>query len=158
VRAWKTISIITTILLLAFLTLLILKRRPSAVDLAAGFHVLDVDLTEGRENIYRYSIPTTNITQTTQFETMVPTNVLWVLFERPMPHDSTLRWVFTNLHGQKMVSRINRTIWGGATHFTPSGLIQAFPAPIPDVKEILDRTILFEIETTGQPAFIISIP
>lgn len=40
----------------------------------------------------------------------------------------------------------------------PSVMIQAFPAPIPELKEILNRTILFEIEMTDEPAFGISIP
>src|SRR5688572_29324993 len=124
-RGAKRATVAVTLLIVA-LGCFWLSRPRTAFDVAAGYHVMETEFVTGTENAFHYAIPALGREFTAYCQTMTPTNVLWILYERPSTTTNTLRWSYTNTAGASVaVEPSVEWFEKGQMHFGNRTVIQA---------------------------------
>src|SRR6476659_4652423 len=96
----KGLLFLVILAVVSFLVFFISSRNlggPLIID--TRYRVLQFELVKGdQKSEFQYTIPNNPNVQYVDCITPVPTNVLWVLLQRPVLNnpDYRLRWIFTN--------------------------------------------------------------
>src|SRR5688572_21866327 len=98
-RGAKRVAVAIMLLLVVLTSWFWLSRPRRAFDVAAGYSVLNTEFVTGTENAFHYTLPASERAFTAYYQTMSPTNVMWILYERPSTTPHTLRWRYTNTGG-----------------------------------------------------------